>query len=435
MLGFGSQIDHRRRLALPSSPSLSSFGFSSGLVAGDINLSTRTAGGMSSFGPDATAADDGQRDEKLPAAAAAPPLPDGDDLLPSPRRKALDSFEPLMSMASFDDHHFFVDEQHDESHNTMIHHRRGEAKHDDDHDDGDNGDDDDYIDPSTTRITPSSSSRRRKTPSSSSSSSSSSPSTNNGDDDDNTSSTCSGLPMPMADPDDENNGFSPTICLVRQQLEFFLADQADADARRKKGGVSGNVRAGSLGFRCIHCKHLPSTERAPSADAYPNQVQLIYQAVRNFQRHHFLKCPSVPQRLKDQYQSMPRRQKSKRPVRKHTNPWLYSAKRKGLSDVEDDTSKGGYRIAYNSPTSDVAVASSTTSTSTSTATTSTSTSAAATEASSSAPSSLSSTFAAASSVYYGRPTYQHHEHASTIGGLPPTPIQVKKPKRKKSRRS
>ena len=439
MLRLGSNIDHRRRLALPSSPS-SSFVLSSGLVAGDINLSTiGMAGGMSSFGQRRYPEGDDEKDEKLPAPAAAAPPVNADDLsLPSPRRRALDSFEPLMSMASFDDHHFFVDEQHDESHNTMI--PRGQAKHDDDDDDDDDDeaanddcDDDDNIDSSTTRNTSSSSSRRRKT--SSSSSSSSSTNRPHEDDDDNTSSTSSGLPMPMADPDDENNGFSPTMCLVRQQLEFFLADQADADARRRKGGVSGNVRAGSLGFRCIHCKHLPSTERAPSADAYPNQVQLIYQAVRNFQRHHFLKCPSVPQRLKDQYQSMPRRHKSKRPVRKHTNPWLYSAKRKGLSDVEDDTSKGGYRIAYNSPTSDVAVASSTTSTSTSTATTSTSTSAAATEASSSAPSSLSSTFAAASSVYYGRPTYQHHEHASTIGGLPPTPIQVKEPKRKKSRRS
>ena len=166
---------------------------------------------------------------------------------------------------------------------------------------------------------------RRKTSNSSSSTA--------GDDDHNSTGAGilqDGLPMPMADLDDEIMGFSLTICFVRQQLEFFLADQKDANARRKKGGVSGNIQIGSLGFRCIHCKHLPPTERAPSADAYPNQVQLIYQAVRNFQRHHLLKCRSVPQHLKDQYQTIPRRQKSKRQVHKHTDPWVYSAKRKGI---------------------------------------------------------------------------------------------------------
>ena len=427
MLRFGSTTcnsDRRRcrRLALPpSSPSSSSsFGFSIGLVPGDLNCSS-TIGGMSSFGHDPE--DDEKDTTELPAvsaAAAAPPV-HGDDLLPSPRRRALDSFEPLMSMASFDDHHhhFFVDDY--ESHNTMnprtcsTRPSRHQAKQHDEHD-YDDDDDDDHVD-ETTKNASSSASKKRITSSSSSSS------TYNGDDNASPSSTPGdGLPMPMADPDDESNGFSPTICLVRQQLEFFLADKKDAAARRKKGGVSGNVRAGSLGFRCIHCKHLPSRERAPSADAYPNQVQLIYQAVRNFQRHHFLKCPSVPQRLKDQYQSMPRRRKSKKPVHghKHTNPWVYSANRKGLSDVEDGTSKGGYRIAYTSPPPPAVVSSATSSSS---------------SAASAAPSSTDASHADAS-MYYGRPAHEHaHEYAIAGLDIPPTPIQLKEPKRKKSRRS
>lgn len=351
-----------RHLSLPSSSSLP-YSFGLGPVAGDFNcLSTTTT--MSSFGQERHRQHP-EDDESLPAGSAAAFAPHGDEMLHSPRRRALDSFEPLMSMASFDDHHLglpaFAD--NDESHHThKTHHAR--PKHDEEYDNANVDDDEDAAAEAVAELAVQISREAAAA------------TNNNNDgpgDEDNTLST--DFPMSMADPDDESNGFSSTMCFVRRQLEFFLATHAEADERRKKGGVSGNVRAGSLGFRCIHCKHLPSAERAPSAEAYPNQVQLIYQAVRNFQRHHFLKCPSIPQRLKDQYQSMPRRRKSKRPAHKHADPWVYSANRKGLSDMVDDTSRGGYRITCSPPP------------------------------------------------------------PASVTPIPPTPIQVKEPKRKKSRRS
>ena len=269
---------------VPSSP----FGLGETLVSGDTGLPVLHY--LSKGSESSTMPFFDEPDGKLPTSAdAATPQArtranNDEGLLSSSRQRDLDSFVPLMSMASYeDDHAYFPD---DDKH---IH-----------------------------------------APNDAPSDNSSLP-----------------APIPMADVDDESNGFSPTICFVRQQLEFFVASEQDADARRKKGGVSGNVKAGSLGFRCIHCKHLPPSERAPSADAFPNQVGLIYQSVRNYQRHHFLKCPSVPQSLKDHYQATPRRQKSKRMVHKHKhnqNPWVYSANRKGIMDVEDEAARGGYRI-------------------------------------------------------------------------------------------
>ena len=369
MLRFPTAAAHRsdRHLALPSSSSLP-YSFGLGLVVGDFDLSTTTTiGGMSSFGQERHRQHP-EDVESVPAGSAAafapPGANNGDDILHSPRRRALDSFEPLMSMASFDDHHLglpaFADND-ESSHHTKTHHAL--PKHDEEHDNTNVDDDDDAAAEAVAELAVQISRDAAAAIN------------NNNDGPDNYDKTLStGFPTSMADPDDESNGFSSTMCFVRRQLEFFIATHAEADERRKKGGVSGNVRAGSLGFRCIHCKHLPSAERAPSAEAYPNQVQLIYQAVRNFQRHHFLKCPSIPQQLKDQYQSMPRRRKAKRPAHKHTDPWVYSANRKGLSDVLDDTSRGGYRITCSPPP-------------------------------------LATT------------------------AIPPTPIQVKEPKRKKSRRS
>jgi hypothetical protein len=136
------------------------------------------------------------------------------------------------------------------------------------------------------------------------------------------------------------------MAFVRQQLEFFEATEQDAADRRKKGGgASGNVQAGSLGFRCIHCKHLPVNERALSADAFPNQVGLIYQSVRNYQRHHLQKCQAIPRSLLDKHETLPRRKKSKK-MATIEDQWKFSANRKGIYEVKDKKARGGYRLYY-----------------------------------------------------------------------------------------
>ena len=52
---------------------------------------------------------------------------------------------------------------------------------------------------------------------------------------------------------------SPQLCLTRSQIELFAATESDIASRRSAGGrsISRSLHIGSVGLRCIHCKHLP----------------------------------------------------------------------------------------------------------------------------------------------------------------------------------
>ena len=91
-------------------------------------------------------------------------------------------------------------------------------------------------------------------------------------------------PTLMADPlDGQETEMTDGFRFIRQQIEFFPADSEDVAARRKKGGVKSEIRVGQIGTRCVHCAHVPPKERSNGAVAFPTNLSLVYQSVRNWQ--------------------------------------------------------------------------------------------------------------------------------------------------------
>ena len=83
---------------------------------------------------------------------------------------------------------------------------------------------------------------------------------------------------------------SPSLCLLRSQIEYFAARSFDLrgnKAKTKRGGIAIE----QVGIRCIWCNHHPREDRANGSELYPKNIGLIHQAVRNYQR--YVKCPRL----------------------------------------------------------------------------------------------------------------------------------------------
>ena len=106
--------------------------------------------------------------------------------------------------------------------------------------------------------------------------------------------------QPLYRPSDDD-WLSPQLCLVRQQMECFAADQRDINERRSAGGSIHPPAMGQVGIRCVHCTHTPLKARAKGSVLYPKSVKAIHMAMRNFQRHHLLACPAMPFNVKQRY--------------------------------------------------------------------------------------------------------------------------------------
>lgn len=65
---------------------------------------------------------------------------------------------------------------------------------------------------------------------------------------------------------------------------------------------------------------------------YPRSISLIHQAVRNFQRHHFWRCPLMPHESKEMMNSL-KPSKEQQSKRNSNEYWLNSARAIGLVDV------------------------------------------------------------------------------------------------------
>ena len=77
---------------------------------------------------------------------------------------------------------------------------------------------------------------------------------------------------------------SPSLCLLRSQIEYFAALPSDLTAKNRSGGNKAAVVVGQVGIRCIWCNHRPRGDRAKGSELYPSNIGLIHQAVRNYQR-------------------------------------------------------------------------------------------------------------------------------------------------------
>ena len=82
----------------------------------------------------------------------------------------------------------------------------------------------------------------------------------------------------------DSTWLSPSLCLLRSQIEYFAACPSDLAAKNRGGGNKAAIVIGQVGIRCIWCNHRPRGDRAKGSELYPSNIGLIHQAVRNYQR-------------------------------------------------------------------------------------------------------------------------------------------------------
>lgn len=88
-------------------------------------------------------------------------------------------------------------------------------------------------------------------------------------------------------------------CLLRQQLELFVATRIDVESPIQ--GRKQPVRLGQVGLRCRHCARLPLRSRGRGAVYYPSRLAGLYQAAQNMAVSHLLlTCALFPPAIKEQ---------------------------------------------------------------------------------------------------------------------------------------
>lgn len=115
-------------------------------------------------------------------------------------------------------------------------------------------------------------------------------------------------PIPLA-LDTDKLWLTPLHCFVRRQcVELFTATDEDIKAPSK--GKRKPVRSGQVGIRCPWC-HKPGAKlnsyKTPperSSVYYPTGIKSIYSASMNLLQRHLHSCPSVPEGIMRQYETL-----------------------------------------------------------------------------------------------------------------------------------
>ena len=81
-------------------------------------------------------------------------------------------------------------------------------------------------------------------------------------------------------------------CFVRRQIEVFCASREDIELAAKKRNFS--VKEGQVGIRCIHCALSKKEVHEGGGVFYPQSINTIYDAVRDFLRLHLENCTNLP---------------------------------------------------------------------------------------------------------------------------------------------
>ena len=147
------------------------------------------------------------------------------------------------------------------------------------------------------------------------------------------------LPVKILATPRDRTFLTPVLCLIRRQLEAFAATPADVAERNRRGGTRQSISIGQVGLRCRHCKDLPPSQRARGSISYPNEIRLIYQSVRNWQRYHFKLCTVMPLDVRLEYDRV---RDTSRKSRGTTGllKWIEAAQAIGLVDwTHDDGSE------------------------------------------------------------------------------------------------
>jgi hypothetical protein len=161
--------------------------------------------------------------------------------------------------------------------------------------------------------------------------------------------------IPMASREADAKDASRYQCLLREQIEYFEAD--DADLRAKAQGRNVPIQPRQVGIRCVHCarRNQGSGESSDGEDPgqlvklereiamstrgavyYPATLSNLYQAVQNMANNHFVNrtCPSAPSSLIDEILEA-RRTRPKRSGGKGKTYFVQSAEGAGIADASE----------------------------------------------------------------------------------------------------
>ena len=100
----------------------------------------------------------------------------------------------------------------------------------------------------------------------------------------------------LALPDDKIS-LSETLCIVRENIEVFVATEADVKAPAP--GRKRPVVIGQVGLRCIHCRAAAhQSDKVKRAVCFPSSIKRIYRTVIDMKLDHFKACRFVPVEFK-----------------------------------------------------------------------------------------------------------------------------------------
>ena len=100
----------------------------------------------------------------------------------------------------------------------------------------------------------------------------------------------------LALPEDKIS-LSETLCIVRENIEVFIATEADVKAPAP--GRKRPVVVGQVGLRCIHCRVAThQSEKVKRAVCFPSSIKRIYRTVIDMKLDHFKACRFVPVEFK-----------------------------------------------------------------------------------------------------------------------------------------
>jgi hypothetical protein len=139
-----------------------------------------------------------------------------------------------------------------------------------------------------------------------------------------------GITNPLLYVPSDNRSLSEYQCLVRKQIEIFVAglDELGSNAQ----GRNKPIVAGQLGIRCRHCSSIPSRHRTRGASYYPAQLKGIYQAAQNLATSHLSgRCQLIPDELRQELVSLRDRKSLAGGGKEY---WAYSAASLGIIEVE-----------------------------------------------------------------------------------------------------
>lgn len=162
--------------------------------------------------------------------------------------------------------------------------------------------------------------------------------------------------LTLSRPEDEKE-LNSLHCFVRQHLlQITISDPTESDnedsansshqspmKRNRNGTKRGDtviqeepIRNPDLDFsigptisiQCRYCAHIPKKLRSKMSTLYPKSTSEIYRAVCTWQRVHFSNCTEIPPNVKEHYQFLKTKDKS----RGKTKYWMESARDLGLRD-------------------------------------------------------------------------------------------------------